>query len=1200
MFFSPIISVTMTLHCADGNFAASLGSYKLIESTFIYPITPASPMADYIDGWATKNKKNVFGTTVACIQSQAEGGAAAAMHGSLVGGNLCATYTSSQGLLLMIPNIYHLVGECLPGVLHVANRSVGTHTAALQPDHSDIYACRQTNAPMLASSCAQEAHDMAIVAHLAAIKCQTTFIHFFEGFRVSHQLESFYEVPDEDVAKMVDYQALTRWRRDDSLNPENPFGRNPGVPSDLFWQITEAQTPIFDAVPNNVQGILDQFKELTGREYKLFEYCGHPEAERLIVMMGCGSQTAEMTIKKMVEAGEKVALLRVRLWRPFSFEHFIGAIPASVKRIAVLDRSREHGAGGDPLYQDCLCALHRTGRLRDMESVVNGRYGVVGKPFAPRHVFAVFEALKAENPKANFVVGITDDLCNMSIPVPTATDLPFCPLPETYRECMLWGLGSDGTISAGRSAINIINSHTDNHCQANIIMDGKKSGGLTISELRFGPEICHPQYGIENADYVACHHPSYVSKYHVMLKSARKGATLVLNMPTGTDLNVTLPGDMRREIAEKEIKLYVVDAFEMAKRVGLGNRINTIMITAFFKFGVPGLIDFETACAELKTNARKAYAKAKQEVVEANMAAVDIASSELDGCKIDYDRDLWLGGSGFPTQIIPGAPDVVNEIIQPVKHLVGADIPTSKCVQFVRGYYPPAMSKYDRPSTAVSVPRWIPDKCIQCNLCAAVCPHTCIRPFVVTKSDTTPEGFETKPYRGRVPSGLTEEHGADLSVRIQLSPTDCRGCGTCVNICPKGALEMVPLAETASTEQPLWDYAHRELTGNCDSAVVPETCNLKDLQLRQPYMEFNGACGGCPQPAIYKMVTQLFGDSMIAAVAVGCCLVFSQYGFMRPYTTDAKGRGPAVATSLFEDNAEFGWGIAVASDINRSNLLQFVKDKLPETEMAPELKELCGEWIEAFNDRHRSRMLADRIQALLTPSFGATDPLSLTRRLWDFKSLLPKRSKWIFGGAGWAYDIGFGGLDHVLASGLDITIMVLDTEVYSNTGGQRSKATPLGAVARFAAAGKRTEKKDLAMIAMSYPNVFVGSIALNANPRQAIRVLTDAVEYKGPSIVQCFTPCIEHGWSLSHSALAQKLAVDTSYWLLFSRHPEHGFKLDSRPAKKPLNEYLDKQLRFRVLVKERPEEAAALQKQLADQLTARYERYAKIEPKVSK
>eukprot|EP00767_Chilomastix_cuspidata_P000723 gnl/Chilomastix_cuspidata/120.p1 GENE.gnl/Chilomastix_cuspidata/120~~gnl/Chilomastix_cuspidata/120.p1 ORF type:complete len:1209 (+),score=457.51 gnl/Chilomastix_cuspidata/120:22-3648(+) len=1193
-------------HCADGNTAAAMASYNFIDTSFIFPITPSTPMSELVERWAAMGRKNIFGEVPTVEASQSELCSAAAMHGALAAGSLCSTYTSSQGLLLMTPNIYHIAGECLPGVFHVATRSIGTHTSLLQPDHGDIYSCRQTGISMLSSGCVQEAYDMACITHLAAIRSRRGFFHFFEGFQVSHQLEDF-EVVDPDFLKsLVDFDALSEWRLREAANPENPFSRNVGVTNEIHWQTTEAQNGLLTSVVEIVRDLMGKWAEKTGRVYSPFVYVGHPQAESVVVMMGCASLTAEAVISRLARAGKRVGLVRVMLYRPFSCELLSAAIPTSATRVAVLDRTKEPGSAGEPLYLDVMAALNKTRRLMKLEALVGGRYGVSGAPFLPDHVLSVIENLEAKDPKTEFVVGITDDVTNLSLPLKPSVLESFSPVPAGTKEVILWGLGADGTIGAARNAISIISEHTDAHTQCNFEFDGKKSGGLTLSSLRFGPEPIRNQYSIQHADYIACHNASYVHKYPGLVDGARDGATFFLNCPWHTleELDENLPGSLKAKIAKKHLRLFVVDAYKMAERLGLGKFINSITVMFFLRFGLDGLIPFETCVAAMKDKIRVTYEKKSMKTVELNISAIDATVEVIDSCQVAYPAEVWAQGKSVPRPPIEGVPSIVNDVFVPAMRREFDDLPVSKTRDLVSGIFPPNLSKLDKPGTAVKIPHWEANNCIQCNVCSVVCPHAVIRPFFVNDEDAhkAPDGFDAVPFKGAAPSELGPKE--QVRFRIQVSPDDCRGCGLCIQEClankrgpGKEALTMTEFGKERDAQAPLWKFAEAELTAHGD-LIDKSKAPLRNLQFARPYMEFNGACPGCNETPYAKLMTQLFGDRMVLAVGVGCCLVWGHFNYFRPYATDAQGRGPVALNSLFEDNAEFGYGMTAAMDSRREQLRTSVISILEAADVAPipELSVECiqalREWVDTFSIGEANKVATDKLVALLPDELLTSESADI-RTLVENKDMLVKQSIWIVGGDGWAYDIGFGGLDHVLASGKDVNVLVLDTNVYSNTGGQKSKATPIGAVAKFAAGGNVNPPKDIAQIFMTYGNIYVASVSLGFDPAHTIKALKEAESYEGPSIVVAYCPCINQGLKsgMGHSFEQEKLAVETGMWSLFRYDPrlEQPFQLDSPAPTRPVDDFLDNEVRFTSLGLFNPDEARR-QRDACREIVARRQR----------
>ncbi|MCG0277367.1 MAG: pyruvate:ferredoxin (flavodoxin) oxidoreductase [Thermanaeromonas sp.] len=1175
----------------DGNTAAAHVAYGMSEVAAIYPITPSSPMAEVCDEWAAQGRKNIFGRPLKVIEMQSEAGAAGAVHGSLAGGALTTTFTASQGLLLMIPNMYKIAGELWPCVFHVAARAVATHALSIFGDHSDVMATRQTGFALLASASVQEVMDLALVAHLATLKASVPFLHFFDGFRTSHEVQKIEVIPYEDMAKLVDWEAIERFRKR-ALNPEHPHQAGTSQSPDIFFQGREAANPYYLAVPGIVEEVMEQVAGLTGRRYHLFDYAGAPDAERVIVCMGSSCDVVEETVDYLVERGEKVGLIKVRLYRPFSAEHFLKVLPPTVQRIAVLDRTKEPGALGEPLYQDVATVLAENGKSHIL--VVGGRYGLGSKEFSPSMVKAVFDNLAEEKPKNHFTVGITDDVTFTSLEVKEYIDTT----PKGVYRCKFFGFGSDGTVGANKNSIKIIGDHTDLYAQGYFEYDAKKSGGVTISHLRFGPAPIKSAYLIDRADLIACHHPAYVGRYDV-LKGIKEGGIFLLNSPwTLEEMERKLPAAVKRTIAQKKLKFYNIDAVKIAHEVGLGGRINVIMQAAFFK--IANIIPAEEALKYIKESIQKTYGRKGEDIVKKNWAAVDRAVEALE--EIPYPASWAEAGDEMeeaPRTPVEkanargdkGEPEFVSKVMRPMLALKGDELPVSAFTP--GGFFPVGTTRYEKRGIAIEIPRWIPENCIQCNQCSLVCPHAAIRPYLAKPEDLkdAPATFTTIKASGKELSGLR--------FRIQVSPLDCTGCGNCVDVCPAKAkaLTMVPLEEDVEVEKA--NYAFAESLPEVKVNVNPAT--VRGSQFRKPLLEFSGACAGCGETPYVKLLTQLFGDRMIIANATGCSSIWGGSAPSCPYTVNNEGFGPAWHNSLFEDNAEFGYGIALAVQERREDLATLIKKAL-NFELTPEFKAACQEWLANMDDASLSRQAGDRIKALLEQETAAAsgELQSILKAIYDLRDYLTKKSIWIIGGDGWAYDIGYGGLDHVLASGADVNILVLDTEVYSNTGGQSSKATPTGATARFAAAGKKTRKKDLGLMAMSYGYVYVASVCMGANPNQLIKALIEAESYKGPSLIIAYAPCINHGIDMSKSQREAKRAVEAGYWPLYRYNPElasqgqNPFILDSKAPTLDFQDFLRGEIRFAALKNMFPDRAEELFRKAEEEAKARLALYQRL------
>ena len=1168
--------LTQTL---DGNTAAAHIAYALSDVAAIYPITPSSSMAETCDEWAAYGRKNIFGQTLRVTTMQSEGGAAGAVHGSLVSGALTTTFTASQGLLLMIPNMYKISGELLPAVFHVSARSLSTHALSIFGDHSDVMAARQTGFALLASASVQEIMDLALVAHLSAIKSRVPFLHFFDGFRTSHEMQKIEVIDYEDIKKLVDWEAIAAFR-DRALNPERPHQRGTAQNPDIHFQNREAANPFYLAVPGIVSEVMEQVSTLTGRRYRLFDYAGAPDAEDVIVCMGSAADTVEETVNYLCARGEKVGLVKVRLYRPFSGEHFLAALPESCKRIAVLDRTKEPGALGEPLYQDVCTVFMEAGRT---PLIVGGRYGLSSKEFTPSMAKAVFDNLRESRPKNHFTVGITDDVTHSSLEIKEHIDAA----PEGTYSCKFYGLGSDGTVGANQNSIVIIGDNTDLYAQAYFVYDSKKSGGITVSHLRFGPKPIQSPYLIEQPDFVACHNPSYVTRYD-LLAGIKEGGIFLLNSPWSLEeMESRLPAEMKRTIARKKLKFYNIDAVKIAASEGLGGRINVIMQTAFFK--TTGVIEPSLAFAEMEKMIEKSYGKKGPKVVEKNIAVMKKAIEAIE--QVRYPESWAVAESGA-RHVPEEAPQYVREVVYPMMELQGDRLPVSAFQP--DGVVPLGTTRYEKRGIAVQVPVWIPDLCIQCNQCAFVCPHAAIRPYLAAEPDLeeAPEGFVTLKASGKNPEGLR--------YRIQVSPLDCTGCGNCVDTCraKETALVMKPLDEVVETEDALFRFAE----GLPERDLGLSKNNIRGSQFCRPLFEYSGACAGCGETPYLKLITQLFGKRMLIANATGCSSIYGSNSPTTPYCTGRDGRGPAWASSLFEDNAEYGYGYSLAVAQLREKLTALVEEALA-LELPADLREAFARWLEVKDEGDPSLEAAGRIKELLKTEISRADGKAkgILEQIDEHKDLLPKRSIWIIGGDGWAYDIGYGGLDHVLSTGADVNVLVLDTEVYSNTGGQSSKSTPTAAVAKFAAAGKQTRKKDLGAMAMTYGYVYVAQVAMGASGQQLIRALTEAEAYPGPSLIIAYAPCIAHGINMGRSQREEKLAVEAGYWTLYRYNPllaeeeKNPFILDSKEPGGDLRSFMMNETRFNTLLRQFPERAEELfkkaEKDAADRL-AFYRRLA--------
>ena len=1143
----------------DGNTAAAHVSYAFTDCAAIYPITPSSPMADYTDMWATQGRENIFGHPVVLTEMQSEAGAAGAVHGSLAAGALTATYTASQGLLLMIPNMYKIAGELLPGVINVTARALASHALSIFGDHSDIYACRQTGFAMLCSGNVQETMDLGAVAHLTAIKGRVPFMHFFDGFRTSHEIQKIEIWDYEDLKDMVDMDAVEAFRRR-ALNPEHPVQKGTAQNPDVFFQAREACNPYYDAVPELTQMYMDKVNEKIGTNYKLFNYYGAEDAEHVIVAMGSVCDTVEETIDYLNAAGGKYGVVKVRLYRPFSAKHLIEAIPASVKQITVLDRTKEPGALGEPLYLDVVAALKES-QFASVP-VYSGRYGLGSKDTTPAQIKAVY----GNTEKKKFTIGIVDDVTNLSLAVPEEIDTA----PAGTTSCKFWGLGADGTVGANKNSIKIIGDHTDKYAQAYFDYDSKKSGGVTISHLRFGDKKIRSTYLINKADFVACHMPAYVRKYN-MVQDLKDGGSFLLNCAwTADELETELPGQVKKYIHDHKINLYTIDGFKLGKEIGLGGRINTILQSAFFS--ISGIIPEEDAIKYMKDAATATYSKKGDDVVKMNHDAIDAGAKNY--VKIDVpaswanatDEDLALSATNGRPEVVK----YVNSIQNAINAQAGNSLPVSAFVDYADGGVPLGTAAYEKRGVAVDVPVWDSEKCIGCNKCALVCPHACVRPVAMTEEQAAkaPAGAsmkELKQYDGK-------------KFAITISVLDCTGCGACANTCPVKALSMAGLESQMETQK-MFDYGVT-LEEPADIIAKFKETSVVGSQFKQPLLEFSGACGGCGETPYAKLVTQLFGDRMYIANATGCSSIWGGSSPSTPYTVNKEGKGPAWANSLFEDNAEFGLGMQLAASTLRDRVVDSVKNLAAVAEKE-EMKALLDEFLATKDSSTANGPAAKKlIAALESCSCDNADKAYILQN----KDFLAKKSQWIFGGDGWSYDIGFGGVDHVLASGRDVNILVFDTEVYSNTGGQSSKATPTGAIAQFAAAGKEVKKKDLAGIAMSYGYIYVAQIAMGASEAQCIKALAEAESYPGPSLVIAYAPCINHGikGGMKNAQAEEKRAVEAGYWHLFRFDPrrtiegKNPFQLDSKEPTADYQEFINSEVRYNRLSRSNPERAKAL------------------------
>ena len=1166
----------------DGNSAAAYVSYAFTEVAGIYPITPSSPMADLVDQWSAQGRKNIFGTRVKVCEMQSEGGASGTMHGSLAAGALTTSYTASQGLLLMIPNMYKMAGELLPGVLHVSARTVATQALNIFGDHSDVMACRQTGFAMLAEGNVQEIMDLAPVAHLAAIKGRVPFLNFFDGFRTSHEVQKVACWDYADLADMCDMDAVQAFR-DHSLNPERPSMRGSHENGDIFFQHREACNSFYDELPAIVEDYMHQINAKLGTNYELFNYYGAPDADRVIVAMGSFCDVAEEVIDYLNAHGEKVGLVKVRLYRPFVTSKFVEALPETVKKIAVLDRTKEPGSVGEPLYMDVLNALAIEGRSGI--TVVGGRYGLGSKDTPPASAFAVFSELAKDEPRRQFTIGIVDDVTNLSLP-----EDPNCPntaAPGTI-ECKFWGLGGDGTVGANKNSIKIIGDHTDKYVQAYFQYDSKKTGGVTISHLRFGDSPIRSPYYINKADFVACHNPSYITKDFPIVKDVKPGGTFMINCQwTPEELAHHLSADAKRYIAKNDVQLYTINAIDLAIEIGMGKRTNTILQSAFFTLA--GVLPQAEAIQYMKDAATKSYLKKGQAVVDMNHKAIDAGATAF--VKIDVPAE-WADAAGdAAAPELEGKPELVKqvrEIMEPVGRMDGDSLPVSAFVGHEDGQFEQGASAYEKRGVSVTVAKWDAEKCTQCNSCSFVCPHATIRPFGLTDEEVAaaPAGLEVLPMKGKA---------KDLKYTLAISPLDCMGCGGCVGACPSDALSMVG-TEGEMAQQSIFDYCVAKVA---DKPQI-EDQTLRGSQFKQPLLEFSGACAGCAQTSYARLITQLYGDHMYISNATGCSSIWGGPAGTSPYTVNKQGHGPAWSNSLFEDNAEHGMGMLLGYEAV-NNMLASDAEKLIAAGVEADVADAAQAWLEARDDKHAARETADvLVEKLSAIAAGEGEAAKLAKEILENKAYLSKKSIWIFGGDGWAYDIGYGGLDHVLASGEDVNIFVFDTEVYSNTGGQASKASNIGQVAQFAAAGKEVKKKSLAEIAMAYGYVYVAQIAMGAKPAQTIKAITEAEAYHGPSLIIAYSPCEMHSikGGMVNCQSEMKKAVDCGYWNLFRFNPEGApgkkFVLDCKEPAGGYREFLMNEARYSRLTREFPERAGELFERNEQAAMDRYQHLLKL------
>ena len=1162
----------------EGNEAATHVAYAMSDVSAIYPITPSSNMGEYADEWAAHGRKNIFGQVLKVVEMQSEAGAAGAVHGALSSGALSTTFTASQGLLLMIPNMYKISGELMPTVFHVSARAIASHALSIFGDHSDINAVRQTGFSLLASASVQEVMDLALVAHLASIRSSLPFVHFFDGFRTSQEIQKIELIDYEDMAKLVDWEAIDDFRAR-AMNPEYPQLRGTAQNPDIFFQNREASNPYYDRIIDIVEEEMAKVSDLVGRQYHLFDYVGDPEAERVVVSMASSCDVIEETVNYLTSLGERVGLIKVRLYLPFSMERFLNALPATARRIAVLDRTKAPGSLGEPLYQDVCTVFQERG---EAQVIVGGRYGLGSKDFTPTMVKAVFDSLRSRTPKNHFTVGIVDDVSHTSLELAEEID----PSPAGTVRCKFWGLGADGTVGANKNAIKIIGENTDMYAQAYFAYDAKKSGGITMSHLRFSHERIQSPYLLTKSDFIACHNPAFVDQYDI-LEGIKEEGSFLLNSPwTVKEMGSKLPDPMKRKIAQMKLKFYNIDAVEIAAQLGLGARINMIMQAAFFQ--ISGVIPPDEAFTYMKAAIKKTYGKKGDKVVKMNMDAVDNAIGALK--KIAVPKSWATAGQEAYMEM--DEPEFVTNVMRPMLAQQGDKLPVSAMPP--DGIFPTATTQYEKRGVAINVPEWQPENCIQCNQCAFICPHAVIRPVLAHEEDLkgAPKDFVTVEAKGKELNGLR--------YRIQISPLDCTGCGNCAQVCPakKKALVMKPLGTQTKLQVPNHVFS-TELPILDD--LMPMT-SVKGSQFRRPLFEFSGACPGCGETPYVKVITQLFGDRMMIANATGCSSIYGGSAPVCPYTVNEEGYGPAWANSLFEDNAEYGFGMELGVGQRRSKLADLIREA-KEAGVSKDLDEAFQGWLVNMNDGEKSKGFGRQIVDLIELELANTDTEECNPILIDIldrSDYLTKKSIWVFGGDGWAYDIGYGGLDHVIASGHDVNILVLDTEVYSNTGGQASKSTPTGAVAKFAAGGKPTKKKDLGRMAMTYGYVYVASVAMGANKNQFLKATLEAESYPGPSLIIAYAPCINHGINMGLSQEEEKKAVETGYWTLYRYNPllkEEGknpFILDSKEPKGDFKEFLLGEVRYSSLTRTFPDHAEKLFEKAQEDMKQRYETYKEM------
>jgi len=1169
--------MSATTQTIEGNEAAAHVAYAMSDVAAIYPITPSSTMGEYADEWAAYGRKNIFGQVLKVVEMQSEAGAAGAVHGALSAGALSTTFTASQGLLLMIPNMYKISGEIMPTVFHVSARAIAAHALSIFGDHSDINAVRQTGFSQIASASVQEVMDLALVAHLASIRASLPFVHFFDGFRTSMEIQKIEMIDYDDMAALVDWEAVDEFRSR-AMNPEYPQLRGTAQNPDIFFQNREASNPFYDRIINIVQEEMEKVGDLVGRRYSLFDYVGDPEADRVIISMASSCDVIEETINHLNSLGERVGLVKVRLNLPFSREHFLRALPATAKRISVLDRCKAPGSLGEPLYQDVRTVFHERG---ESPIIVGGRYGLGSKDLTPTMVKATFDNLRSRLPKNYFTVGIEDDVTHTSLELGEELD----PSPKGTVRCKFWGIGSDGTVGANKNAIKIIGENTDMYAQAYFAYDAKKSGGVTMSHLRFSPERIQSPYLLTISDFIACHNPAYVTEYD-LLEGIREGGSFLLNSPWSTkEMETQLPDPLKRKIAQMKLAFYNIDAVKIAADLGLGGRINMVMQAAFFQ--IADVIPPEEAIQYMKSAIKKTYGKKGDKIVQMNYDAVDNALGSLKKIKVPKSWET----AGQEAYADMGEPEFVTDVMRPMLAQQGDKLPVSAMPP--DGIFPTATTQYEKRGIAINVPEWQEENCIQCNQCAFVCPHAVIRPVLAHEEDLgeAPKDFVTMEAKGKELKGLR--------YRIQVSTLDCTGCGNCAQVCPakEKALIMKPLATQTGVQVP--NHVFSTQLSILDDLMPPTS--VKGSQFLQPLFEFSGACPGCGETPYIKLITQLFGDRMMIANATGCSSIYGGSAPVCPYTVNEEGHGPAWANSLFEDNAEYGFGMELGVTQRRSRLADLIREAI-EKGLSKNLEEAFQGWLENINDGSKSkefgRQIIEAIELEITNPEVEFNPVFMD--ILDRSDYLTKKSIWVFGGDGWAYDIGYGGLDHVIATGHDVNILVLDTEVYSNTGGQASKSTPTGSVAKFAASGKPTKKKDLGVMAMSYGYVYVASVAMGANKNQFLKALLEAERYNGPSLIIAYAPCINHGINMGLTQEEEKKAVEVGYWSLYRYNPtlkdegKNPFILDSKEPKEGFKEFLLGEVRYSSLTRTFPENAERLFEKAEQDMKERYETYKRM------